>query len=365
MKIGIDARPLSYQLTGIGYYLKHLLDEIQKIDHQNSYYLISNTRVNYDLSNQRWSKVEGGVSRKLLSTAWVQTHVPVIARRLNIDLYWGTRHQLALLLSPKIKTVLNIYDIVHRLYPTTMALPNLIVERLLMRLSMMKASRIVTVSKSTASDLQTYFKTDSNKLTTIYPGVPKLTVEKTVNGNHLPNRFFLFVGTLEPRKNLLRIIEAFEAIEPQRNDVYLVVVGAKGWKDRKLMGSLQTREAGKRILWQGYVDRGELRLIYERAECLLLPSLYEGFGFPILEAMACGTPVITSENASMPEAAGRAAVLVDPLDVHQLAAAMQKILTDDDFKRVLIGKGNEHLKRFSWNKCAREIINTFEEVMLV
>ena len=366
MKIGVDARPLSYQLTGIGYFLKYLLDEIQKIDQQNTYYLISNTRLEYELSNQRWHKVEGKLRGKLLSSVWMQTNVPIIAHRLKIDLYWGSRHQLVLLLPSKVKTILSIYDIVHRLYPNTMALPNLIIERLLMRLSVMKASRIVTLSKSTASDLQTYFKTDSKKLSTIYPGVPTLPAEGSMGGrNQLPNRYFLFVGTLEPRKNLFKIIKAFEAIEPQKNDVYLVVVGAKGWRDRKLLGALQSSETGKRILWHGYVDRTELRPIYEQAECLLLPSLYEGFGFPILEAMACGTPVITSARASMPEVAGEAAILVNPDNVDQIAAAMRKILAEHDLKRVLIEKGYAQLKRFSWASCAGEIIQIFEGVMRV
>lgn len=359
----MDARPLSYQLTGIGYFLKHLLDEIQEIDRQNRYYLISNTRLDYELLNRRWHKVEGRVRGKLLSTAWMQTNVPIIARRHKIDVYWGTRHQLVLLLPSKVKSVLSIYDIVHRLYPTTMALPNLVIERLLMRLSLMKASHIVTASKSTASDLQTYFKTDSNKVSTIYPGVPTLPVGKSVGGLQLPNRFFLFVGTLEPRKNLIKIIEAFERIEPHKSDVYLVIVGAKGWKDREFLRLMQSSETGKRILCYGYLDRNELRLIYESAECLLLPSLYEGFGFPILEAMACRTPVITSKKASMPEVAGEAAVLVEPNDVNQIAAAMQKILTDDDLKRNLIAKGNARLASFSWTQCANEMKNTFERLM--
>ena len=135
MKIGVDARPLTYRLTGIGVYLEHILDTLQRIDQINNYYLISNGPINYNLNNTKWVKIEGKCKKKLLSTFWMQCRAPVLASKLTIDLFWSPRHHLPVLLSPKIKTVLTVHDIVHRLFPNTMALPNLLVERLLMRWS--------------------------------------------------------------------------------------------------------------------------------------------------------------------------------------------------------------------------------------
>ncbi len=158
MRIGVDARPLTYQLTGIGVYLKHILDELQKIDHENYYYLISNGPIDFDLGNEKWSKIEGKNKRKLISTFWMQCQAPILAYKLKLDLFWGPRHHLPVLLPHRVRTVLTVHDIVHRLYPNTMALPNLLVERLLMRWSLLRADRIITDSKSTATDINKSYR---------------------------------------------------------------------------------------------------------------------------------------------------------------------------------------------------------------
>jgi len=363
MKIGIDARPLSYDLTGIGVYLKHLLEALQKFDHQNLYYLISNGRINLTLGNRRWSKIEGGTTQRLLSTLWMQLRAPVIATEKDIDLFWSPRHHLPLFLPSRIKTVVTIHDITHLLFPATMSLPNLMVERLLMRYSLRKADFVIAVSNSTAKGLSANYPVDSTRLFTIYPGNPDLSdpEDDTVHPLlPLPPRFFLFVGTLDPRKNLPRVLKAFEEIGSFAHDVYLVIVGARGWKDKRFRQQLNASNTRERIVMPGYVSRTQLREIYEKALCLLFPSLYEGFGFPILEAMSCGTPVITSKTASMPEVAGDAAILVDPNDVSSIAEAMQRLLSDHALKETLVAKGFKRLASFSWDKCALETLQVFE-----
>ena len=367
MKIGVDARPLSYQLTGIGVYLKHLLNEIQKIDHQNDYYLISNGPMDYDLINPRWSKVEGRVNRKLLSTLWMQLNVPFIAVRRNLDLFWGSRHHLPLLLSPEIRTVVTVHDIVNRLLPGTMALPNLLVERLLMKLSLKRSDAILAVSRSTATDAKKEFGISANKITTVHHGTPVFPRELKrgpEQNNDVPSKYFLFVGTLDPRKNFERIFKAFESLRPLSQELHLVIVGGEGWKNRDFLEMVGKHHLKGQIHMPGYLPRNQLVSYYKNAICLMFPSLYEGFGLPILEAMSCGTPVITSNVSSMEEVAGSAALLVNPYDTSAIADAMNKLLKDEQLKERLISMGFQRAKEFSWKKCAEqtmEVLNTVGE----
>ena len=362
MNIGIDARPLTYQMTGIGTYLKQLLDEMQKIDRVNRYYLISNGPISFNLKNPLWFKVEGKIKKKMLSTLWMQCKAPLLASKLKLDLFWGPRHHLPLLLPKKIKKMLTIHDIVHILYPGTMPLPHLLVERLLMRWSALMADSVIAVSFSTATGVQKAYKL-SDKIRTIHSGVPVLAKDTHVGGrgyDRLPQKYFLFVGTLEPRKNFERVFNAFESLQPESHEVQLVIVGGKCWKNRKFLQRMKTHPLKSFIHLTGYINSAHLSKIYSQALCLLFPSLYEGFGFPIIEAMACGTPVITSNISSMPEVAGDAAVLVDPYDVDALAEAMHCVLTDKSLRDGLIKKGLERVKQFSWEKCAEETIRVYE-----
>ena len=365
MKIGVDARPLSYQLTGIGVYLKHLLDEIQKIDHQNDYYLISNGPIDYHLNNPRWSKVSGRLDRKLLSTLWMQLNVPLIAVRRNIDLFWGSRHHLPLFLSPGIRTVVTVHDIVNYLYPGTMALPNLLVERSLMKLSLKRSDAIIADSRSTTADIHDKLGVSVNKIDTIHLGTPVFPREPKrglEQSNSIPSKYFLFVGTLDPRKNFERIFKAFERLRPLRQGLHLVIIGGEGWKNKKFLKMVRTHPLKDHIHMPGYLPRNQLLSYYKNAICLMFPSLYEGFGLPILEAMSCGTPVITSNVSSMQEVAGDAALLVDPYDTSAIADAMNELLRDDRFRARLINMGFQRAKEFSWKKCAEQTLKVLNTV---
>ncbi len=365
MRIAVDARPLSYELTGIGIYLKHLLDEIQKIDYENNYYLISNGRINYDLRNPRWSKVEGKLKKKLLSTLWVQSRVPLIVSKLGVDLFWGPRHHLPVLLPPRIRTVLTLHDIVHCVHPETMPLSHLLAERTLMRWSLTRSDSIIAVSQSTAIDIQRNYGVNSNKINVVYHGSPAFP--KGLDGaadpyRKLPAKYFLFVGTLDPRKNFERLFKAFESLEPLRYGAHLVIVGGKGWKNKAFLKTLRTSPVRACVHLAGYVPRSQLRAIYENAVCLLFPSVFEGFGLPILEAMACGTPVITSNTSSMKEVAGDAALLVNPYDVGALAEAMKQVLINQSLREDLVAKGFQRIKRFSWERCAEQTLRIFNRL---
>jgi glycosyltransferase involved in cell wall biosynthesis len=367
MIIGVDARPVSHpQLTGIGVYLNSLLQALQKLDQENQYYLISNGAIYFEVGNPKWEKIEGRLPQRKISTLWMQCCIPRIASKLKLDLFWGPRHQLPLFLSRNIKTVLTVHDIVHVLFPRTMSLPNLIVERLLMRRSILQADYVIADSISTASGIYEHYHARPTKVGVVYPGSPSFSehIHSPISDNEkLPRKYFLFVGTIEPRKNLRAILDAFRLLDTEREDVDLVLVGNIGWKTKEIMSLLEAHRYRSRIHFMGYVDAARLSFIYRNALCLLYPSLAEGFGFPMLEAMTYGVPVITSNVSSMPEVAGDAALLVDPYDVKGLADAMNMILMNDDMRNIVISKGYERVKKFSWKRCAEETLGIFEKVL--
>jgi len=366
MIIGIDARPLSYpQLTGIGVYLNSLLQAIQELDQENQYYLISNGAIHFEVVNPRWKKLEGRLPQRKIGTLWMQVFVPRLASTLKLDLFWGPRHQLPLFMPKEIKTVLTVHDIVHLLFPRTMSLPNLVAERLLMQRSIRRADYVMADSQSTASGIQEHYQVRPTKIGVVYPGGPTVSEQMhspVSDDEKLPGKYFLFVGTLEPRKNLRAILGAFALLDTEREDVHIVVVGNIGWKTKDVMSLLKAHRYRSRIHFTGYVDAARLSFIYRNALCLLYPSLYEGFGFPILEAMTYGVPVITSNVSSMPEVAGDAALLVDPNDINELANAMNMILSNGNLRDLMVFKGYKRLKEFSWMRCAEEVLDIFKKV---
>jgi glycosyltransferase involved in cell wall biosynthesis len=293
----------------------------------------------------------------------MQIRVPPIAAKKKLDLFWSPRHHLPLLLPACVNTVVTIHDIAHRLFPGTMAWPNLMIEKLLMGPSLKRADGVIAVSNSTATAIADHYPISSEKIFTVHSGgpiLPEINRQDSELDLKLPKHYFLFVGTLDPRKNLARVLNAFKQIEPRVHDVHLVIVGGQGWKNKEFYRRLNTSEIKDRVVMTGYVSRSQLRRIYEKAVCLLFPSLYEGFGFPILEAMACGTPVITSQRASMPEVAGDAALLVDPNDAAAIAEAMLELLSRPELQKKMAAKGFKRLEAFCWEKCARQTLEIIE-----
>jgi len=365
LRIGVDARPVSQAaLTGIGVYLSSLLNALQELDQENHYWLISHGPIPFKTTNPRWEKFEGRLPQKELGALWMQCRVPLIASSLGLDVFWGTRHQLPLFLSRNVKAVLTVHDIVHLLFPETMSLPVLMAERLFMRRSIRRADHVIADSGSTASGIQDHYRVKAKKISVVYPGSP-ISADQihshAFDDEKLPEKYFLFVGTLEPRKNLKTILNAFSLLDPETKRVDLLVVGNIGWKNKELLAMLESNRFRSRVHLRGYVDPDRLSHVYRNAVCLLYPSLYEGFGFPILEAMDHGVPVITSNVASMPEVAGDAALLVDPADAHGLAEAMNRILMNGDLRNNMISKGYERVRQFSWERCAEETLAVFNK----
>jgi glycosyltransferase involved in cell wall biosynthesis len=227
------------------------------------------------------------------------------------------------------------------------------------------AAHVIADSQATKDDLIKHYHTPAEKITVAYPGLdPQLKriddVAATLTRYGFDGEYILTIGTLQPRKNLSRLIEAYGRSKLPSRDVRLAIAGKKGWLYDDL--SKRAKQIGlvDRVLFLGYVSDEDKAALLSGACAFVFPSLYEGFGFPVIEAMACGAPVVCSNTSSLPEVAGDAALLLDPLDVDALTIALDRIVSDDELRKSLIERGYAQARRFTWQACARTVLDVLE-----
>jgi glycosyltransferase involved in cell wall biosynthesis len=235
------------------------------------------------------------------------------------------------------------------------------------------ADAIIAVSENTKRDVIRLLGIDPEKIFVVHEGVdpafrplPASAVKAAIAPLGLePGGYILHVGTIEPRKNLMRLIEAYRLVRQELSSIApkLVLAGASGWLNRELFDRVRTLEMDDQVIFLGKVAENLLPVLYNGALIFVYPSLYEGFGLPPLEAMACGVPVITSEASSLPEVAGKAGILVDPKDTHALAASITELLENSKERERLAGAGLEQARKFTWNLAARQTINIYQTLL--
>jgi glycosyltransferase involved in cell wall biosynthesis len=225
------------------------------------------------------------------------------------------------------------------------------------------ASGLIAVSQATKNDLVERLQIDPSRIDVIHHGVSEQlrpAMPDEINGirerYRLGSRTVLAVGTIQPRKNLVRLIQAFERLAAQNDDIELVLCGAPGWQGDRILARADASPFNGRIRHLGYVPDSDLAALYSSATLLAFPSLYEGFGMPALEAMACGTPVIAANRSALPEICGDAALLVDPFDVDSIAGGMQDVLTDDELRQSMVARGLVRARSFRWSDCAMQTL---------
>lgn len=228
---------------------------------------------------------------------------------------------------------------------------------------------MIAASESTKKDAVRLCGLDEAKIKVIYHGVsPRFrpagpeAVSAVRQRYGLPDRFVLSLGTIEPRKNLTSLLEVWHALSSGGVPPKLVIAGSKGWLYAPFFSKLRELGLEDQVLFTGYVPEEDLPAVYSAAELFVYPSLYEGFGFPVLEAMACGAPVITSNTSSLPEVAGQAALLVDPTSLEELSAAIGRVLENQELRNQLRARGLEQAARFSWERTARETLSVYESL---
>jgi glycosyltransferase involved in cell wall biosynthesis len=370
MHIGINAHLLSlahtYRGAGINRYIYNLLLNLALADQEHQYTVF--------LGDRRFPPNPGLTLRTswlptthpLVRIGWEQLVQPFVLWQEKIDLL----HSLAFvtpLLSP-CPSVVTIYDLSFILFPKGFKYSKRLYLTLLTCPSARSAKRIITISESTKRDTVRLLGVSPEKVDVVYCGVdkpfcplPEREVASFRQKRGLPERIILFVGTIEPRKNVARLVEAYSRLRD--GQVKLVIGGARGWLYEEVFARVEELELTGDVLFPGYIPPAELPLWYNAAELFVYPSLYEGFGLPPLEAMACGTPVITSNVSSLPEVVGEAGLTVDPMNSEGLAEAMNQVLSDGILRQSMREQGLARAGRFSWAKAAQETVEVYQRAL--
>jgi len=375
MKIGFDLDSLTLRSGGIGRYgvdlINHLAKILQADDEMFVFFHKSFDRgflskhENLTLIN-KYTHVKSNVLRKAI-------FLPFSIRRLKMDLFHGVDHiGIPFLYQSKTcQYVVTIHDLITRIYPRSFPIKQRMVQNTLLPRILSKADKIIVDSRSTKNDVKKFYPQHAEKVKVIYAGVEsqfyprsQREVERILKKYHLDFKYFFFLGTLEPRKNILRLIEAFIKWKREGNVEHrLVITGRKGWFYKEILEKIQKSAHSQDIIFTDFVDDEDLPFLYSGAEMFLYPSLYEGFGLPVLEAMACGTPVVTSNLSSLPEVTGEAGLLIDPLNVEEIVLAMEKLSRDRKTLDELQKRGLERAKLFSWERAAKETMELYKEML--
>ncbi|HLC69893.1 MAG TPA: glycosyltransferase family 1 protein [Patescibacteria group bacterium] len=374
MQIGVDIRPLMSPLrTGVAEYTFELLKALFAIDKTNHYYLYYNSyHKTYpclpDFNGAKVDIMHTRFPNKLLNASLLCFNRPRLDKLIPYPLdAWFSPNLHFTALSKNIPQILTIHDLSFEFFPEFFTTKQRLINS---RRAIKRANLILAPSFNTKRDIINFYKTNEAKVEVIYPGLsseifPTTPEQKTVVKNkfNLPERFLLFVGAYEPRKNLLCLLEAFEKVYNKETlPIHLVIAGAPGWKNEKIFEYIKNSGIREKIHCLGYVTTTEKTVLYELAELFVFPSHYEGFGFPVLEAMALGTPVITSNHSSLPEITGKSAYLINPLNPNDLSRAIQTLLNSKELRDWQQKNGHVAVKQFSWKKSAEQFLSALEKL---
>lgn len=359
LRIGVDARTLIVQRTGIGRYVHEAGKALIAAGHALFFYWPEAVPVpaGLEAAAHRHGAFPGGLGR----LAWSMTSLPRAAARDRLDVFWGPAHRLPFGLPKALPAVVTVHDLVWMVHPETMRRRGFLAERLLMPAALNRADRIVAVSEATRAEIAGRFPELAGKTIAVHPGATALPQDSGSAGRKPGDPYALFVGTIEPRKNLAGLLRALAILRQEEGfGGRLVVVGGSGWRQSGIAPLVEQLELENTVSFAGYISDEKLADLYAGARFLAMPSLYEGFGFPILEANGFGLAVLTSDVSSMPEVAGATAHLVDPLDDRSIAAGFSRLWSDDAYRARLASAAEGNVARFQWSECAARLVEVFE-----
>jgi glycosyltransferase involved in cell wall biosynthesis len=367
VRVAIDARKLHD--FGIGTYIRNLLRQLARIDRQTDYVLLSpaaDRNVAAQLGPNFRTVLEPSPNYSLRE----QVHVPWVLRRERPDVFHAPHYVLPA--AVPCRSVVTIHDCIHLMFPQY--LPNKMAyayARASMWTAVKRSDRILTVSEASKRDILHFFNVAPEKIVVVYNAIddhfwltpPDEEVARVRERYQLDHQFILYVGNIKPHKNLVRLIEAFAELRRTGfEELKLLIIGDEISKLPSLRRAVHGHKLHKHVRFLGYVSDDTLRVLYRLASLFVFPSLYEGFGLPPLEAMASGTPVVTSNQSSMPEVTGDAAVLVDPYDTGSIVEGMRRVLSDADLAAELRRRGPERAREFSWARSVEQTRTVYEQV---
>lgn len=369
MRIGIDVSFVTRDRVGVDQYLYNLLKSLAKTDTVNSYFLYSNKDIPEEFTDiGRNFKTVIFKNRILPRILWVQFILPGLLKRDGIDLLHAPCYVAPA--GAPCPMVITFHDMASWLFPQKFRIKHRIVYSLFVPSFAKKADGIIAVSECTKHDLVRLFRMPEEKITVVYEGASELfkpvddtaLLENIRKKYSLPGKYILYVGMLEPRKNVPVLVRAFKQLKDSTGVEHkLVIVGKKGWMYDEIFKTVRSLKLEDEVIFTGYITDKELPLIYSASELFVYPSAYEGFGLPLLEAMACGVPVIASNVSSIPEITGDAVVLVNPDNAGELSKAMNKIISDKSLQESIRKKGLERAGMFSWEKAAGQTLEVYKK----
>ena len=366
MRIGIDARKLHD--FGIGTYIRNLLRQLARLDDHTEFVILCRPadRASIGALGENFRAVAETARNYSIAE---QIRIPLALRREGVTLFHAPHYVLPPLVP--CRSVVTIHDCIHLMFPQY--LPNrmaLAYARVSIALAARRATRVMTVSESSKRDILRFFDVEPDKISVIYNGIDERfglepreeDVARVRERYQLQDPFVLYAGNVKPHKNLERLIEAFDLVRKRGfNQLKLVLIGDEISKYAELRRAVHSHQLHKYVRFLGYLPEETLAAMYRLAGVFVFPSLYEGFGLPPLEAMASGTPVVTSNVSSLPEVAGGAAILVDPYDPVSIADGVARVLGDASLRQELRVKGLARARQFSWETYIRRVREIYQQ----
>jgi glycosyltransferase involved in cell wall biosynthesis len=373
MKIGINARYIQKQRTGIENYLHNLIKHLKLTDHTDEFmlYFGNDKPIPQDVLGGNFTSDIPSMSTnsQIKRILWEHFYIPQALKRDKIDVF----HEPSFI-APIFKscpTITTVYDLAFIFHPECFTRRNVLYLNTMLSRSVRSSDRIIAISNSTKNDIINHFNIEQNKVRVVYCGYndyframdSKEACAGTLRKHGITGEFLLNVSMISPRKNLLTLLRSFKSARAKRKTgLQLVIAGSKGWLYEEIFEEVSKLSLEKYVIFTGYIPDEELLHLYNSAALMVYPSIYEGFGLPVLEAMACGCPVIASNTSSLPEVCGDAALLVNPLDAEGLSESICKALEDNAFRNRMAVRGFQRIKSFSWSKAANETLQLYKEL---
>jgi len=359
MKIGLIVDALDDSSAGISVYAENLVKNILKLDKKNEYVLIHHKK-----NNKKVFKKTKELIVPLKNIPFAREYrkifqLPKILEKKRFDIIHETTQIGPFFRKTKFKKIVTIHDLTPLRFPKTQSWQTHLHHKVGLKKILRRVDKVIAVSKSTKKDILKFFNIKKSKINVIYEGYRKLEIGKNCLKKYKIQKPYLFyVGTLEPRKNIVNLIKGFKL---SKINCQLIIGGKKGWKYQEIFEIVKKEKLQKRVKFIGFVDDEDIGYLYKNAIAFIFPSLYEGFGLPILEAMSCGCPVITSNVSSLPEVTGNAAILINPRNTQEISKAIIKI-QNNNIRENLIAKGHKNIQRFNWENMSKETIKIYKDL---
>jgi glycosyltransferase involved in cell wall biosynthesis len=373
MRIGIDATALPAQPVGAGHYIIQLITAFAKMDLDFKFivFVQKSKRALFDIptnENLQW-KIVSDIS-PMYRLIWEQTIFPRLVKRSDLDLLHSLHYTQPVRLG--CSSVVTIHDMTFFLFPHLHTRAKRLFFPIAIRSSFRRADALVTISESTRQDSirlldvppQKIFTTQLGKTVEFREVKDRDKLTEVREKYNLPDSFILYVGLVEPRKNIPFLLKAYKSLVVEGIQHNLVVVGRFGWMYQEVFKQIEELGLEDRVQFTGYLPQDDLPMVYNLASLFVYPTKYEGFGLPALEAMACGTPVITTKISSLPEIVGDAGILIPPGDKQALTGAMAEVLRDSTLSNQLSTRGLQRSEYFTWERTAQETMKVYKQVLM-